>query len=461
MKKDEQVQQKRLFSARDLRYLVIPLMIEQLLSRSVGMLDTAMVSSVGESAVSGVSLVDSINALMITLFSALAAGGAIVAGQYLGSKDKEKSSRAAQQLLLVTTFLSLIIGAAALIFNKQILDLLYGSVDASVMENARSYFYVTAVSFPFLAIYNACAALFRGMGNSRVSMFSALIMNIINVGGNALFIYGFNMGAFGAGLSTTIARIVAAIILVALLRNPELDINVRSYSPRDFNPSMIKRILNIGIPNGLENSIFQIGKIIVASLVSTLGTISISAHAVADSLTSLPVGPSSALGLAMTTVVAQCVGAGRYEEADYYISTLMKVAYGFLFVLSSLMMLSLKPVLGFYNLSAESYNIAFRIMIYHGISSILLWTPAFALPNGLRAAGDVTFTMVISIFSMFAFRIGGSYLLIRGFGMDVLGVWISMSVDWLFRGGFFLWRWRSGRWKHRAVIDNEPEAECV
>lgn len=449
--KKSETKREMLFSKSDLKYLVIPLIIEQFLNRVVGMLDTVMVSSVGESAISGVALVDSVNALMMTLFSALASGGAIVASQYLGSKNQKESNSAAQQLLMSTTILSLILCAVSLLFNGPILYLLYGSVEPAVMEHARSYFYITAVSYPFIAIYNAAAALFRGMGNSKVAMKTALLMNIINLVGNAFLIYGVGWGAFGAGLSTTIARGVAAVVMLVLLRNETLPIYVRSYKPKELHLPMIRRILKIGIPNGLENSMFQIGKIMVTSLVATLGTEAITAQAVANSLINIPVLPGFAFGLAMTTVVAQCAGAGEYDQAQEYTSYLMKWSYGLLFVLNIAVLLIIKPLLGFYNLSPETFQIALNIMVIHGIAAMLVWSTSFALPNAIRAAGDVKFTMVVSMFSMFAFRIGFSYLFVYFFGFGIYSVWFGMVIDWTFRSVCFVARWLSGKWRGKAV----------
>lgn len=446
---------KERFDKNKLRKLIIPLIIEQALAFSIGMIDTIMVASVGESAVSGVSLVDSINFLFITLFTALATGGAIVAGQYLGMMDKKNSNNAAKQLVIVTFLLSTLVMILCITFNNQILSLIFGEVDADVFKNARTYFYMTTLAYPFIAVYNAAAALFRGMGNSKVSMVNSLIMNIVNIVGNSIFIFGFKWGVFGAAFATLLSRIIASISMLRMLRDPSLEISVTSYGFKDFDFKMIKKILRIGIPNGLENSVFQIGKIIMTSLVASFGTSAIAAHAVAGSLSGIGIIPGAALGLALMSIVAQCIGADEQEQAKKYTKKLLKQAWLYMTILNLVILVILKPVLQIYNLSEDAYSTVFRIMWVYGIGAILFWTPSFALPNALRAAGDVKFPMTISILSMFIFRIGCGYLLGYTTEVGVLSVWIAMVIDWVFRGFCFLLRWRSGKWKSYSVIKKD------
>lgn len=441
-----------LFTRKALIRLIIPLIIEQALALSVGMIDTIMVAFVGEAAVSGVALVESVNILMIHLFTALATGGAIVAGQYLGRKEEESARHAARQLVIAVTLCSVAVTALALPLNGPILRALFGQVEADVMASARTYFYITAASYPFIAVFNAAAALFRSMGNSRKAMQNALIMNLANLAGNALFIYGFGWGVFGAALSTLLSRMLAAITMMVMLRSPALPVRVRSYSLRGIDTGMIRRILRIGIPNGLENSVFQFGRIIVTGLVALHGTASIAAHAVANSLTGIEVIPGTAIGLAMLTVIAQCVGAGDYAQAKRYARTLTRYAYAAMIALNAVMLAILSPVVGLYNLSAESSALAIQIMVIHGIGAMTIWPPSFVLPNALRAAGDVRFPMTVSILSMFVFRIGVSYLLVYVFRLGVISVWLAMCADWIVRSVCFLWRWRSERWQRYSVL---------
>jgi putative MATE family efflux protein len=437
-----------MFSEGYLRKLIIPLMIEQALRLTVGTLDIIMVASAGERAVSGVSLVDVINVLVIFLFTALAAGGAIVAGQYLGARDRGNSLHAAKQLVAVTFFVSVFIMAVCLLLNRQILSFFFGNVEEDVMESARIYFYLTALSYPFIAMFNSAGALFRGMGDSKTAMINALIMNGLNIGMNALFIYVMGLGVFGAALATLISRIAAASSMMWMLKNPNLEIFVRSYSLRDTDFLMIKRILRIGIPQCLESCIYQVGRIIMAGLVAVFGTASIAAHAVGTSLTGLEIIPGYALGLAITAVVAQCVGAREYGQAEYYTRYLVKKSYVWMAVLNLSILIIIKPILNLYGLSAETFSMSLQIMLVHGIASMVIWPVSFTLPSAFRAAGDVKYPMYVAIFSMFAFRVGFSFIFAYTLNLGVLSVWLAMVVDWVFRSICFVSRWHSGKWKN-------------
>lgn len=441
-----------MFTKKALLRLILPLIAENLLAMTVGIVDTLMVASCGEAAVSGVSLVDSINILLINLFSALATGGAIVCSQYIGKNEPDKAQKSAKQLLLITAGSSLVIMIACLATQKPLLRVLFGSIEPSVMENAIIYFFLSALSYPFIAVYNGGAALFRSMGNSKISMYASFMSNIINVAGNALFIFGFHMGVAGAGLSTLVARAAASVFVLFLLKNKRNLIYIENWLSWKPDFALIKNILRIGVPTGLENGMFQVGKILVQSLVATFGTASITANAVANSASSVIFVPGGAIGLAMLTVVGQCVGAGNYKEAKSYIIKLTGLAYVAMGTVNIILYFCIGPMLGLYHLSAETAEIAREIMSVHCLASLLLWPAAFTMPNGLRAAGDVKFTMIVSVFSMWTFRIGFSYLLGQYFAIGVLGVWFAMFIDWIFRILCFVWRLASGKWMHKKVV---------
>lgn len=436
-----------IFSKSDLKKLIIPLMIEQALVLTVGMIDTVMVASAGEAAVSGVSLVETINVLLINLFAALSTGGAIVAGQYLGRKDKKNANHAAKQLVISTALISFVLMIFCLLLNRPLLSLVFGQTEQEVMSHARTYFYMTALSYPFIAVYNSAAALFRSMGSTKIAMVNSLIVNVLNIIGNAIFIYGFQLSVFGAALSTLISRSIGAFMMMYMLRNEKLSLYVRSFHRKDFDWSMIKRILRIGIPNGLENSMFQIGKIVVTSLVAGMGTVAIAAHAVGNSFAGIEVIPGFSMGLALTTVISRCVGANEYEQANKYIKYLMKWAFIFMILLNAVILIFLKPIVGIYNLSDQTAALAYIIMAIHGVGSMVIWPFSFTLPNAFRAAGDVKYAMVVSILSMWIFRIGGSYVLARYTDLGVLSIWVSMMFDWVIRSIFYIYRWLSGKWK--------------
>ena len=323
-KREEKLQEgkeqkgKMLYSNADLKKLIIPLIIEQTLAIAVGMADTIMVSAAGEAAVSGVSLVDTVNILLINVFSALATGGAVVAGHYLGQKHKEEASKVAWQILMFATSLALVITIIFVTFHDGLLRLMFGQIEDDVMQAAKTYLIITAISFSGLAVYNSCAAIFRAMNNARVTMWVSLLINAVNLIGNTILIYGLKWGVAGAAIPTTISRYVGAIVIMVMMFNPSRDINFCGQVRFRFNPILIKRILFIAVPNGLENSMFQLGKILVLSVVSTMGTSAIAANAVGNTLASWNILFGSAINLGLVSVSAVCVGAGEISQARYY-----------------------------------------------------------------------------------------------------------------------------------------------
>lgn len=441
-----------LFSNKDLRRLIFPLVLEQMLAMAVGLVDTVMVSCVGEAAVSGVSLVDMINQLLINVFAALATGGAVVAAQYIGHKEEERGCESANQLLVVATGISFLLTVLCLAGNYGLLRLFFGSIDGDVMSCARIYFAISACSYPFLAIYNSGAALFRSMGNSRISLKISFLMNVLNIIFNAVFIFGFQIGVAGAALGSLIARAVAAVSICMLLRNPKLQIHFVKMKGKLFQPQMAKRILYIGVPNGLENGMFQLGRIIVVSIISGFGTTQIAANAVANNLDGVGVIPGFAIGMALVTVVGQCVGAGDYRQAEYYTKKLLKLSYLCFALFDGTMLILLPWVLKIYNLPPETLHLARILVTIHSSSAIICWTPSFVLPNALRAAGDVKFTMYMSVFSMWLFRVLFSLILGKWFGLGAIGVWIAMVLDWIFRDVVYIWRFRGRKWQQKKVI---------
>ena len=440
-----------LFSNKDLKRLIVPLLIEQILSISIGMFDVVMISSLGEAAVSGVSLVDMINVLMLNLFAALATGGAVVAAQMLGAHDRDGACESARQLIFISLVLSVASLLPLFVFRHWILRLFFGSVEASVMRNALIYYGFSLLSYPFMAVYHACAALFRAMGNSKVSMLISLFSNLVNIGGNALFIFVFHWGVAGAAGATLLSRAGAAAATYWLLRNPLHEIHIAANLPFRPRAALIRRILHIGIPNGFETSLFQLGRVLVVSMISGFGTVQIAANAVANNFDSLGCIPGQALSLAMITVVGQCVGARDLAQASYYARKLTKFAYISTFIVNAPLLLSLPLTLRFYDLSSDTLRLAALLILIHNGCAMLLWPAAFTLPNALRAANDVRFTMIVSVFSMWTFRILFSYIIGVHYGMGALGVWLAMVLDWIFRAAAFVFRFCRGKWKRYAL----------
>lgn len=439
-----------LFSNKDLKKLIIPLIFEQALVITVGMADTMMISSVGEAAVSGVSLVDMVNNLIFNILAALATGGAVVTSQYIGAKKLSEARKSARQLLYTVIFSSVTVTVLVLLAREPILRLFFGSIEQDVMKNALVYLVISAISFPFLAVYNASAALFRSMGNSQITLKVSILINLINIIGNAFCIFVLHMGVEGVAIPSLISRAVGGMILYLLLKNPKYPVCFEK-TAFALDWYTIKKILYIGIPSGIENGIFQLGRVLVVSIISGFGTVQIAANGVANNLDSVGCIIGQAMSLAMITVIGQCVGANDEKQIRYYTKKLLTITYIATFLLVSSVLLALNPILSLYGLSQETTELAYILIMIHNGFAMLMWPVAFVLPNMLRACNDVRFTMVVSIFSMFVFRIGFSYIIGVRMGMGAIGVWIAMVIDWVFRLSLFIGRYLKGSWKRLCL----------
>lgn len=435
-----------LFTKKDLRKLIVPLIFEQALAITVGMADTMMISSVGEAAVSGVSLVDMINMLIFSIMSALATGGAVVTSQYIGAKRQKEACQSAVQLIYTSTVFGLLLMILVILGKRPLLKLFFGSIEADVMKNALTYLVISAFSFPFLALYNAGAALFRSMGKAQITLKVSILMNVINIFGNAICIFGLKMGVAGVALPSMVSRGIAGIILYVMLKNPELMVHFLKEKVH-IDWAVIKRILYIGIPSGIESGLFQLGRVLVVSIISTFGTIQIAANGVANNLDAMGCIVGQAMNLAMITVIGQCVGANDERQIRHYTKKLLAIAYVAGGIVNVLILTGLPWILKLYGLSGETTQLAKILVWIHDGCAIFLWPAAFVLPNMLRACNDVKYTMVISIFSMAVFRIGLSYVIGVQMGMGAIGVWIAMVVDWIFRTLLFVGRYLSGTWR--------------
>lgn len=449
---------KRLFSNRDLAKILLPMVLQNVLTITIGMADSIMVSGSGEAAFAGVSLVNSLDTLLVSLFTSIAAGGTVVLAQAMGRKDQQTACDGAKQLLYVSTAIAAIISAVLLVLRTPLLTVLFGEAEESVLASAMRYFSIVLISYPALAISSSAASVFRAQGDSMIALKISLLENALNVTGNAILIYGLKMGAAGAAIATLISRVIGAVIITMIARNPKRYIHLQDIFRYRPNAPLIKSILRIGIPGGVESSLFQLGKLITSSLVSSLGTASIAANAAAHSIVTLQYTTGTAVQNTMVAVVGRCVGAEEQEQAKHYTRKLVGVCYGLITAMAVITCLLHKPLLGLYNLSGESFLMARTLMFYHGLAASLIWAIAFALPAAFRAANDVNFVMVASILSMWLCRVGLAYILakesvsvlglftIPGAGLDILGVWIAMTIDWVLRVILFLWRFFSGKW---------------
>lgn len=445
------VTENRLFSKKDLRKLIIPLILEQTLAITVGMADTMMISSAGEAAVSGVSLVDMFNNLIISVLAALATGGAVVTSQCIGAGRREEACRSARQLVFTEAAITIGISVLVLLFHRQILGLFFGQIETDVMQNAIIYLIISVFSFPLLAVYDSCAALYRSMGNAQITLKISLLMNVINVVGNAIGVYVLKLGVAGVAIPSLVSRGVAEVVLFTLLHNPD-NLVFLTRGKFKVDATIVKRILFIGIPSGIENGIFQLGRVLVVSIIAAFGTSQIAANGVANSLDSMGCIVGQAMSLAMITVIGRCVGAGEEGQVRYYTKKLLGETYFYTAVINSIILLLLPWILQIYGLGEETTRLSYILVMIHDGMAIFLWPASFVLPNMLRACNDVKYTMVVSIFSMITFRIGFSYLFGVHMGWMAVGVWAAMVIDWVFRVICFVGRYLAGTWRKKCGL---------
>lgn len=446
------MKEKMLFSNESLKKMIVPLFMEQLLVLLVGIADTLIVSYVGETAVSGVSLVNQFNTIFIYLFTALASGGAVVISQYIGRQEKDHAGEAASQLLLFSTLFSVFIAVIVLIGNKSMLNLLFGKVDKPVMDACITYLKISAYSYPALAVYNAGAAVYRSMGKTNVTMYLSVISNIINVVGNIIGVFILNAGVAGVAWPSFIARMFSAIIITILCFRKKNEVVYQRKWIFSWNSRLMRSVLNVAIPNGMENGIFQLVKVALSSIVALFGTYQIAANGVAQSIWSLAALAGVAMGPVFITVIGQCMGNGNIEGAEYYLKKLTKITL-LISVAWNFLIFILTPVfLCFYSLSSETRQLVIWLVLIHNVFNAVVYPYSGALSNGLRAAGDVKFTMYVSILSTIAVRLFLSWLLGIVLQMGVIGIALAMVCDWIIRAILFIWRERTGKWKTFQVI---------
>lgn len=449
---EKEVHKEMFYTRQQLARLIWPLLLEQFLAVTMGLADTFMVSSVSEAAVSSVSLVDTLNVLVFQILSALASGGAVVVSQYMGQKNIQRMKKCSAQLYSVLLISTVAVMLVAFAGSRGILRFVFGSIDSHVMGYAQTYFLISAVSYPFMGAYSAGAALFRAQGNSKVSMKASLVMNVINIFGNALLIYGFGMGVLGAALATLVGRIFSAVWVTLQQQKPDHPFRIDKIADLRPERDQIRPILIIGIPSGLENGMFQIGKLCVSSLTATLGTSAIAANAVANTVATVANIPGNTIGLAVIPVIGRCLGAGDRKQANYYAKLLLALAAVGLAGMNVAVYVSIPAVAEAYHLTMAAKEMCIEVIRLFCIFSIFFWALSFTLPQVLRSGGDAKYTMSISILSMWIFRVVLSYFFVLQMDMGLLGVWLGMCIDWICRSIFFVIRFLNGKWMAHKVI---------
>lgn len=443
------------FSNKALFALFLPLLVEQALEFCVGLADSMMVASLGEVAISGVSLVDFLVQLLIFSFSALATGGAVIAGQYLGNDEPEKACDASNQLVWFTTILAVIMAVLVLIFRPFLINLFFGQIEPDVFNTSSIYLSYMAISIPFIAIYNSGAAIFRTMNKANLPMQIMFVCDILNVIGNAILLFVFGFGVEGVAIPTVLARALAAVIIIYYVLQERYEIHIRKTLRHKFDWALLRKVLNVGIPYGVENGVFQLGRILILSLVSTFGTIAIAANSVGYAIGIFSVLPGFAINLGLTAVISRCVGHNDYEQAKFYNKKILIITFLSHLAINLLIFALLPYILQIYNLSPAASALTYHMVVWHGIFAVLIWPIAFTLPTTFRGAGDAKWPMAVSLSVMFICRIALSYVIADFMGVGVFGTWIAMFIDWYVRAAFYVYRYFSGKWmEYRAVGTN-------
>ena len=450
--RQEAQQGKLLFTDRALAALLVPIIIEQFLNSFMGMVDTMMVSNVGSYAITAVSLVDSINNLIIQVFSAMATGASIICSQYLGAKDENGCNRAARQVVLTVFVISMSIMLFGLLFRRPLLAFIFGQVEDVVMVNCLTYFVVTVLSYPFLALFNVGAAFFRAGGNSRYPMGISLISNIINIAGNSILIFGFGMGVFGAAVSTLVSRIFCMVVIFIALAKPKQPVVIDHYLAIRPEPELIRKVLAIGIPSGIENGMFQFGKLSIQSTISVLPTTALAAQAMTNILENVNGVVGISIGIGLMTVVGQCIGAGKREQARFYIVKITAIAWVGILLSCLLVMAISSPVTKLAGMEPESAALCIQMVAAITVVKPIAWTLSFVPAYGMRAAGDVKFSMLTSMITMWTVRVALCVCLVKFFGFGTMAVWYGMFADWTVRGVIFTCRFLSGKWMKASLV---------
>lgn len=440
------------FSNRDIFIFIIPIIFETLVSSFLGIADTSMVSHLGETAVAGVALVNRIDNFAKQFFIALAQGGCVVLSQCIGAEKKELAKTTLKGNIRIVTSIGIFAMLIMVLFRQQLLNLLYGNADPEVIRLSNAFFSLTAFSYPFCALYYSCTNAFRVMGQSKVPFISTILMMTVNLSLKYIFIFVLDMGVTGAGLSSLLAFALASMALTAMLSHKKNKVVLEGLFRFDFDAKITKRILKVSLPNGIEQAMFQLGALLIAGLVSGLGTYAIAADQISRNLAQFAHSGASGFSAAMMMIVGRCLGAGSVEEAKMYTKHIMKIDYAYALVTGILFVLLLRPLISIFEVSELAQNTAFYIMLLYSAGSVLFYPSSFALPAALRASGDTRFVMMVSSSSMLLFRVGAAYIFANAFNLGIIGVWVAMVSDWVIRMTIFIIRYRSGKWQKHKVI---------
>ncbi|MGN1103534.1 MAG: MATE family efflux transporter [Candidatus Coproplasma sp.] len=477
-----------LFTGKQLLWLILPIVIEQIFSTSLGFIDSIMVSNMpGDSQSAGLAVtnMDYLNNLIIQLFSAFATGGAIITSQFLGAKDNGSAASSAKHMLIIVMLSSIIIAGACLALNYPLLRLLYSDIDtgSATFSYQRIYFYITAASFPFIGLFNACAALLRVQRKSMITMISAAMSCVLNVAVNAVFLYVLKLGVMGAALATLICRAIPAVFMLIVLGNKKNTVCVKIFEKFRFDGAMIKKILKLAIPAGIESALFQLGKLMTSTFVNVgcyitdTGTVDAAGNAItvntqalgnaiANNINNFASVVGSGVGTSCLTVIGQAVGTGDIDQCKFYMKRMFLVSYAANTVCVGLFMALTHVLVNCWGYGDEAAEIAKECLYFCLSFQFVTYPLSFTTPGILKATSDVKYVMWCAIISMALMRVGLCFVLttdkIPGLPqLGAFGYWIGMCSDWVLRSVLFMSRLLSGRWKRSSGLFRDKVAEAA
>jgi putative MATE family efflux protein len=421
-----------LFSKKELMRLFFPAFVEQFLSTAIGVVNTMMVSGLGAFAVSAVGIVDSINFVAMNLFLSVATGATVVIAQHLGAGNQEKASNTAAQSIVSVFLLSALTGLGLFVFGQQIIGFMFGGAEPVVKSAAWTYLVCSAISYPLLGLFNVFTGVLRANNNFIASMTSIVISNLVNLGVGAICIFKLDLGVLGAGLGLISARLVGAVVLLFhLLGSPKIHIRSASFKV-SFN--IMKPVLYIGVPAGLDSLVFNGGKLLVQAIVASLGTASLAANSIAGSLNSIINIPGGAVSIVAVSIIGYYAGAGDKQELKKMINRLTLYAMILLGGVSLLFLPFSSHILKLYQPADDVLTMALHITYLTLACIPIFWPAAFIIPACLRSTGDVVYVTVVSILSMWLVRVLLGYLLVKYTSLGIMGIWIAWCFDWVTRG---------------------------
>ena len=448
----------RKFNAASLLRFALPNIAMMMLLSMYTIVDGMFISRfAGTTALSAINMSYPLNCLQMATGIMLGTGGSAIIARRQGEGRTDEARRNFTMLIAVALGIGLIFAVFGNLFLNPILRLL-GTSELQ-WADCRIYTRIQLVFAPMLFLQTAFQTLFVTAGKPGLGLLTSVGGGITNVVLDGLFMGPMNMGVAGAAIATLGSRVISAVVVFAFLHNPSQEIAVRDYLHIRPDGRRIMRILSLGIPNGIENAMFQFGKLAIQSTVSTLGTIAIAAQAMTNILENLNGIAGIGIGIGMMTVVGQCLGAGRKDEAIYYIKKLTAVAEIVIIASCALVFLATKPVTILGGMEPESAKMCLYMVGWITVVKPIVWTLAFIPAYGMRAAGDVRFSMILSCISMWAFRVTLCIYLCRVHGFGPIAVWIGMFTDWTIRGIVFTFRFMGRRWLAHKVVEKTEGAK--